>query len=313
MPTYNCAKYVSSAIHCILNQTYKNFEFLIIDDGSTDNTAEIVSSFNDSRIRYILKKHTGLSDSLNFGLEIASFDLIARMDADDLCLPYRIENQISFAKANPQYSVISSWYGVFRDKRINYLVKSPEQHREISKGLLLHSYLCHAATLFNRNFILKNNGYNKGPFEDYELWLRIMGVGKFFNLPRVLYLQRFRTDSLSRKNITDKYKIHYTLQNKYYLDLKLYFNLSKQEEVIYWGWREYFYGDKKKARIFWLKNFSLIKNIKVFIAFFITFLPTNLFIMFKEIRFRYRLIYLLNFFGKEARDVRSAFRNLLKY
>ncbi len=95
MPTYNCAGYIKDSIRCILNQTFTNFELLIIDDGSEDNTEEVISEIKDSRIHYIKKMHTGLSSSLNFGLKIASNNWIARMDADDLCHPERFKKQIS--------------------------------------------------------------------------------------------------------------------------------------------------------------------------------------------------------------------------
>jgi len=312
MPTYNCASYISDAIKSILNQTYKEFEFLIIDDGSTDNTKEIVYSFNDSRIRYIKKGNTGLSDSLNYGLRVASNDLIARMDADDISLPGRLETQLKYLKENQQYDIISSWYGILYKKKIKYIIKTPTEDKEIKKGLLLHSYSCHAAVLYNRNVILKHGGYRDVIFEDYDLWLRLMNQVNFYNIPQILYLLRFRKDSLSRNNMIERYKDQYSLQAKYYDDLKYYFNISKGEEIINRGWREYFYGDKKKARKYWKNCLFINLNYKLYLAYIITFLPGNIFISFKEARIRYRVEYYLHYFEGEAKNLRQLIKLIRK-
>ncbi|MBK7981678.1 MAG: glycosyltransferase family 2 protein [Ignavibacteriae bacterium] len=90
LPVYNGEKYLSQSIKSILNQTFRDFEFIIVDDGSIDNTEKIVSSFHDTRIKYIKKDHTGLADTLNYGLKLANYDWVARMDADDISLPNRL-------------------------------------------------------------------------------------------------------------------------------------------------------------------------------------------------------------------------------
>jgi glycosyltransferase involved in cell wall biosynthesis len=173
MPVYNAEQFVESSIKSVLNQTFSEFEFLIIDDGSTDSTEEIISSFNDSRIIYKKKPHTGLSDSLNNGLSLATYNWVARMDADDLAHPLRLEKQISFMNANPTYKVIASWYGVFENNKIKYTVKSDAKDFNIKKILSLHSPFCHAGVLYNKRTIMIE-GYRNLVFEDYDLWLRIM-------------------------------------------------------------------------------------------------------------------------------------------
>lgn len=91
LPVYNGGKYIRTAIHSILTQTYKNFELYIVDDGSTDNTKEVIGEFTDQRIRYEYIEHAGLSSAINYGLKNASCDIVARMDADDISLPKRLE------------------------------------------------------------------------------------------------------------------------------------------------------------------------------------------------------------------------------
>ena len=92
--TYNCAPYIAQAVQSILNQTFQYFEFLIVDDGSTDNTEDIVKSFSDKRIRYIKRNHFGRAAGLNFGLKNSSNEIIALMDADDISHPQRLELQL---------------------------------------------------------------------------------------------------------------------------------------------------------------------------------------------------------------------------
>ena len=135
MSVYNAEQFVKSSIKSVLNQTFSEFEFLIIDDGSTDRTEEIIGSFNDSRIIYKKKSHSGLPESLNYGLSIATYDWVARMDADDLAHPLRLEKQISFMNANPTYQVIASWYSVFANNKIKYNVKSDAKDFKIKQML----------------------------------------------------------------------------------------------------------------------------------------------------------------------------------
>lgn len=311
MPTYNCAEYIFDAIKSILNQTYKNFEFLIIDDGSTDNTKEIVLRFNDPRIKYIQKEHTGFADSLNYGLKIAKYDLIARMDADDISLPNRFEAQLSFYNDNSDYKIISCWYGIFSNNRLKYIVKTPTRYPDIKVKLLLHSTICHAPALFEKKTVIEAGGYKDIVFEDYELWLRLVDKVKFTNIPEVFYLQRYRKDSLSRDNIIQKYKIHYNIQEDYYKDLGYFFGIKEKEEMVYRGWREYFYGNKNKARFYWKSSKNCFEDYRLFIAYIISFLPDFLFVPFKEFRTRFRLEYCFKYFNKEYTSLRKTVKEIL--
>ena len=103
MPTYNSCQYIETAIKSVLNQTYKDLELLIVDDGSTDDTESSISEFSDTRIRYIKKEHEGLAASLNYGLKIAKHDWVSRMDADDISHPKRLEKQISILEKDDNF------------------------------------------------------------------------------------------------------------------------------------------------------------------------------------------------------------------
>jgi glycosyltransferase involved in cell wall biosynthesis len=312
MPTYNCAEYITEAITSILNQTYKDFEFLIIDDGSTDNTEEILENINDLRIRYIKKKNTGLVDTLNYGLGLSTYDLILRMDSDDIAHPYLIEKQLSYLSKDPDIDLLSCWYAVFYKKRIEYVIKNPVEHEQIVKGLLLHSYIQHPSCLYNKNLINKYGNYSTDVIEDYGLWLRMMKDVKFKNIPEVLFYYRFRKDSVSRINIEERNILHYRTQQVYYNDLYYFFNIKdKIEEFKYRGWREFFYGDKNKARMYWLQDKRcFLRDYRIGLAFLLTKLPEKMLTWWKENRIRYRIKYWITMFTKENRIIRSDFSKL---
>jgi len=306
MPIYNCAEFLPYSIHSISIQTFGNFEFLIIDDGSTDDSQNLISKFRDNRINYVIKEHSGLADSLNYGLKIAKYDIIARMDADDIAHPNRLKKQLSFYKANPQIDIFSSWYTIFSGSTIQYIVKTPTDHFQIIKGLSLYSYISHPGCIYNRNVLLKAGGYSAQVYEDYELWLRLMNKVIFGIIPEVLIFQRYRKDSLSRGNVSVKNKIHYQIQQKYFDSLNSYFTINNtEEENSVRGWREYFYGGKKEARRYWRDKNLFLTNWKIFLAFFFTFLPDRMLVGIKELRLRYRLKYFINYFTKENRVLRD--------
>ncbi len=110
MPVFNAEKYLREAIESILNQTLIEFEFLIIDDGSSDNSISIIRSYSDSRIRFIQNEHNlGISKTLNRGIELASAELIARMDADDISYPQRLQKQYDYINNNEDCALLSTW------------------------------------------------------------------------------------------------------------------------------------------------------------------------------------------------------------
>lgn len=314
MPTYNLASYIFHSINSVIKQTFSKIEFIIIDDGSTDNTSEIVKTFNDSRIRFIRKENTGFVDTLNYGLRIAKYDLISRIDADDLFHPLLLEKQIKFLECNPTIAVLSSWYAVFSEDRVKYIVKTPLTNEKIIKGFLLHSYIQHPSVIYKKNVVLKFGAYRETEIEDYGLWLRMMRSVKFANLPEVLFFYRYRSNSASRINIKNRNKLQYHTQDKYYKSLNKYFIIKdNEEEQFYRGWREFFYGDKKRARYYWLKSKLVYKNLRVFFAFLISFLPENKVILIKELRLRYRLIYMFSYFSNISRFARKHLRNLTEF
>lgn len=316
LPTFNSCSTIVQAINSTTQQTFNEFELLILDDGSTDDTERIVSEINDARLKYHKLPHQGLTKILNYGLSIAQYDIIARMDADDLCVPWRFERQLSILKQLPRNTILSSWYGVFTDSILNYCVTTPTTSSEIKKGLLLHSSISHPGLMFFKDTLLHNGGYcndvDIDAFQDYETWLKIKGMVGFHIIPEILVYQRFRRESLSN-NISYKQKTMYSIQKPYYNDLQLHFGITdKNEENIYRGWREYFFGDKSGARNYWIKlKYNLLRSPRIVIAYLLTYLPEPLLTVIKESRVRFRLQYYAQYFSKRNRELRQQFRALI--
>lgn len=292
MPTYNCGAYIYYAINSILKQSFKDFEFIIVDDGSTDNTEEIVNSFKDSRIRYLKLEHKGFTDSANFGVSAASSEWIARMDADDIAVPERFEKQIDYLNINPKHTFTSCWYAVFNGTKNSYFIKTPVTHDQILKQLSLHSVICHPGVIFNKQEFNHANRYIHNTREDYDLWLRMKDEVTFYNYPEVLMFLRERKNSLSRNSFISNSILVKKSQDKY-LDLKNDFGIEDPfTERIIIGWREWFYGNPVVARKIWEGVGIFRLNLSEMVACLISFLPKTLFIKFKESNIKLRLTYL---------------------
>ncbi len=312
LPTYNNAEYLKTSVKSILNQTFRDFEFLIIDDGSGDNTEEVVNSFNDSRICYIKKEHSGVGDTYNLGIAKSTYDWIARMDSDDIALPTRLEEQINYLNET-EYNFIACWYAVFCNNKIQYLVKPSSDDRFLKSKLLLHTGVINAGSMFNRN-IIPPEGFINDVHEDHEMFLRIRSEIKMSNVNKVLMLMRYRKNSYSRSSDQNYNLKMYHVVEKYFsepvanqLGIK-----TKKEFQELRGWREYFYGDKSKARKIWIENFLLFQNIKIVIAFVFSYLPYRFLNKLKEFRIRFRINYYLSFFSQESILIRKLFKEITK-
>lgn len=308
MTTYNNAEYLAASIKSILNQTYKNFDFIIVDDGSTDNSKEIIENFKDKRIKYFKIENSGLGAALNYGLSLANTELIVRMDADDISLPTRIEKQYNFISKNKNNDIVSSWYAAFENKNLLYTIKTPEEDAVIKKRFALHSEVIHAGMLYKKDKIIANGGYKPTIFEDYELWLRIKDKATFYNLQEVLLLVRYRKDSFSRENIGEKNKLVYDIQAPYYgNNFRINFNVKTDvEENKLRGWREYFYGEETNAASYWNKiGIHLLLAPRVVLAMIVLLFPKKFILWFKENRIRFRLGYLLSYFSKNNSYLRK--------
>lgn len=205
MPVYNSEHYIREAIESILNQTFTDFQFLIIDDASTDQTISIINSYKDPRIDLIEKpKNTGYTKSLNLGLKKARGKYIARMDSDDISLPERFEKQVAFLEANLEYALCGTSYSILGNDR---LIAVPNSYEEIKINLLWGNCIAHP-TVMLRNEVLKKYGleYNPKmePSEDYDLWVKLLPKGKLHNLKEELLLYRMHNSSVSRQRASEQ-------------------------------------------------------------------------------------------------------------
>ncbi|HFU2596679.1 TPA: glycosyltransferase [Campylobacter jejuni] len=210
MPCYNRESYISQAIESILRQTYVNFEFIIIDDCSTDNTLKIASLYakKDGRIILVKKfKNSGIVESLNIGLYLAKGKYIARMDDDDISLPQRFEKQIEYMNKNPEIAVLGSLFYFIKNHKIikNNTYNWVKETEFVYQSFILHFFcgMCHPTAFIRKEFLDKNNLFYLEDFkysEDYGLWVQILKKGgKIANYPEVLLYYRLHP---SRSSIT---------------------------------------------------------------------------------------------------------------
>lgn len=204
MPVYNAGHYVRGAVESILRQTFSDFEFFILDDGSTDDTPEIVNRISDERITVVRGRHEGIVGALNHGLQLASAPFVARADADDVSKANRFAMQYEFLVSHPDVGVVSSSYDEI-DDRGKYLRTRwmPVEDQGIRNFFPVFSGLVHPAACYRRNLVLSLGGYSAQAElnEDYELWLRLMPLTKFANISAPLICKRYHTESSTRKHM----------------------------------------------------------------------------------------------------------------
>ncbi len=201
LSVYNSAKYLAEAMESILSQTFSEFEFLIIDDASTDETEDIIHSYRDPRIRLLRNKsNIGLNRSLNIGLKEASGEYVARMDADDISEPKRLELQWDYVQAHPECALLGCQYHTI-DEEGNILRAwvFPTDHPDIVAGLKRCNCLCHGSVLMHRARILSIGSYrNEIPYaQDYDLWIRTAENYQVANLPDYLYRLRMHEKAIT--------------------------------------------------------------------------------------------------------------------
>lgn len=202
MSVYNGEKYLKRSILSILNQSFTNFEFIIIDDGSSDSSSSIINDFSDDRIRYIKnEKNLGLSASLNIGIKNSIGAYIARADSDDVSLPERLEKQFNFMEENPQIGILGTGYYEIdgNGKRLQKFIY-PQDDIIIKWKLLTGPVFPHPTVILRKNILTNNNIiYNEkySATQDYELWYQLIQFTVGSNLPIPLIEYRKHKNSIS--------------------------------------------------------------------------------------------------------------------
>jgi len=207
MPAYNSEKYIGTAIESILNQTYKDFEFIIVNDCSTDNTLQTIQSYSkkDRRIKVIDSKvNLKVGKAGNKALQEAKGDYIVRLDSDDWSYPERIEKQVKYMDEHPDI-VLSSGNMEICDEKLNVKNRSnlPTQPEEIMRVLLQYNPTVHSAMIYKRKEALELGGYSLDAAEDYMLVIDMSSKGKLGNLDDILVKYRVSNNSVSSQKAKD--------------------------------------------------------------------------------------------------------------
>lgn len=210
MPVYNGEKYLKEAIDSVLNQTYQDFEFIIINDGSTDATASIIEAYQDKRIIHIQQANQGVAQALNKGLAHAKGKYIWRHDADDICLPDQLKKQVNFLEQNTEVALVSTQIAFMTDRgKIAYSKKQPadsyfkgQPFMEVDRTQFNpFSPITHATVLMRREVVNQLKGYRTEfrTSEDTDLWLRLLEHHKAYVLNYCSYFVRLNSTSATQK------------------------------------------------------------------------------------------------------------------
>jgi len=202
MAAYNGEIYIEESVRSILGQTLKNFEFIIVDDGSTDSTFDKLQQIDDPRLRIIRQSNQGQTSALITGIQQAKGDLIARLDDDDYSLPNRLMSQFKFMEAHPKVCLCGSRFqelnrGNLATQRVPFV----QTNTEIKKIMSFYNPFAHSAVMFRRDAYSKVGGYSKNYIisMDYDLWLRLMDVGEVYNIDEAFTVIRLHDNSVSIK------------------------------------------------------------------------------------------------------------------
>lgn len=203
MPVYNGAADLRRALDSVLGQTFSDFELIVINDGSKDESASLLNSVDDPRVRVIHQDNMGLAATLNRGLAMARGALIARQDQDDLSHPERFARQVTHLNDNPECILLGTaaeiWVG---DEPTERAHDHPTEHSLLAFDLLFNNPFVHSSVMMRRDAVLDIGGYttdkSRQPPEDYELWSRLARKGRLANLPERLLVYREVPQSMSR-------------------------------------------------------------------------------------------------------------------
>ena len=261
MPLYNPEEeHLREAIASILNQTFTDFELLILNDGSKNNAEEVVLSFSDERIRYIKQDNMGLASTLNKGVDLALSDIIARMDQDDIAHSDRLEKQFRFLEENPNISIVGSWIKHFPKTKIVKVPAFPDL-----TDFLNSCVMNHPTVMFRKSDFLKYDlRYNPElkTSEDYDLWTRAVRVLNFANLQEVLLDYRIHGGNMTVTRINLQHQIECEIKKSLLNHITK--NKNMQKDIIKALNKNYPIEKTFSEKIFSIKNkYSFTKKYKI--------------------------------------------------
>jgi glycosyltransferase involved in cell wall biosynthesis len=207
MPVYNAEAYLIEALHSILGQSFANFELIAINDGSTDNSADILAGYSakDHRLVVINQPNRGLVATLNYGIDTARGKYIARMDADDISFPDRFRRQVEILETHDNVVLVTGAFEII-DEEGEFLYREivPAHDADIKRSMLLRNPIAHGSAMFRRDSAVQAGKYSDkhGPTEDYDLWVRLSNLGEFMALDYAVY--RWRVNRLGITSTKNK-------------------------------------------------------------------------------------------------------------
>ena len=225
MSVYNSENYLREAIESILTQTFTDFEFIIINDFSTDNSMKIIGSYQDSRIRLVHNnKNLGLAASLNRGIDLANGEYIARMDSDDISLPTRLAKQVVFMDKNPNVGICGTWYKMFGESS-GIVVRCSTDPAILKSGSLFNSMIGHSSVMMRKELLKKYNLYYDPSYkkaQDYELWSRASKKFDFANIGEILLLYRVHKSQMTQCSFDEQVQLADKVRLSLLKDLGIY-------------------------------------------------------------------------------------------
>jgi GT2 family glycosyltransferase len=271
MSVYNSARYLPQAVESILRQTFRDFEFIIIDDGSTDGSRETVERYaaSDARIRLTSRANTGLTRALNEGLSQCRGEFVARMDGDDIALPTRFARQVEYLREHPECVCVGS--RVLYINPFDLPISGSEtsstsdhatDHDDIDRRLLegKGGSIVHPAAMMRRDAMLRVGGYREqyNNSEDLDLFLRLAEVGRLANLPEVLLHYRRHLESVSHQKYENQWRLKKQIVAEAYQRRGLtmpdgwsftpWRPKPKGPQLREWGWFALRAGERRAAR-----------------------------------------------------------------
>lgn len=233
LPVYNDESNIKQAIQSILNQSFIDFELIIINDGSTDSSPKIINSFSDHRIRMINQSNMGIVPSLNKGIINSQGEYIARMDSDDISDPTRFSKQLEFLENNSDYGVVGSACLIVDDN--GNMIKHfnvPIYDKDVRNALIWRNPLVHSSIVMRKSDLIKVGLYSNyfSGAEDYELWFRMINVCKIANIDQELVTRKHRSKSSFRV----KKSTHYKLKSKILL-VSIAYGEKRMKKIISLG------------------------------------------------------------------------------
>ena len=293
---YNGEKYLKEAIDSILSQTFKDFEFIIINDGSTDKTLKIIKSYKDPRIVLISRENKGLVESLNEGIKKAKGKYIARQDADDISVKNRLYSQLELLEKENKNAVFSFFEMIDDTNKLKNIFTSPIRNVDVYRSLFIRNPLGHGSAMFEKSLFDELGGYSSGvgPVEDYDLWCRFYEKDvKFGVVPKILYKWRDNPNGISSSKNKLQYasaikiknylieKNNVPLRNPFSFAVSMLIDTRRIEDKVLRRRysREQFLNQVELIKMM-IRNFKLLNLVLTFLC--IIAMPHEIFLITKE-------------------------------